>query len=75
MRNTQCAVQAINNMVFNVEKRVFLVERYLKTESFTTTQSDYIHSTSKICDMEISETVQADRKCEHPETCSPFDCC
>jgi hypothetical protein len=30
-------------MVFIVEKHVFLLEHYLKTESFRTTQSDYSH--------------------------------
>jgi len=43
MRNTQCAVQAVNNVAFSVQKRVFLVKRYVKTESFKTTQSDYNH--------------------------------
>jgi hypothetical protein len=36
-------VQAVNNMAFIIGKHVFLVERYLKTESFKTTQSDYSH--------------------------------
>jgi len=41
MRRTQCAVQAVNNMASSVEKSVFVVERYIKTESLKTTQSDY----------------------------------
>jgi hypothetical protein len=39
----QCALQAVNSMAFSIEKRVILVERYLKTGSFKTTQSDYSH--------------------------------
>jgi hypothetical protein len=31
-------------------------------------------SISKICDVVVCETVQADRKCEHTESCSPVDC-
>jgi hypothetical protein len=37
MRNTQCAVQVVNNMAFGVEKR------YLKTELFKTAGYDYSH--------------------------------
>jgi hypothetical protein len=39
----QWAVQAVNIMVFSAEKHVFLVEHYLKKQSFKTTQSDYSH--------------------------------
>jgi hypothetical protein len=43
MRSREWSVQAANNMAFSVEKRVFLMERYLKTEGFKTTQNDYSH--------------------------------
>jgi hypothetical protein len=39
----QRAVQAVNNMAFIVEKHLFLVEPYHKTDSFKTIQSGYSH--------------------------------
>jgi hypothetical protein len=36
-------MRAVNNAAFSAEKCVLLVERYLKTESSATTQSDYSH--------------------------------
>jgi hypothetical protein len=53
MRSTECTVQAVNNVAFIVERRVFLMGRCLKTESFETTQSDYSHRTG--CPAPLSE--------------------
>jgi hypothetical protein len=36
-----CAVQAVSNMTFSIKKRLFVLKRHTKTESFKTTQSDY----------------------------------
>jgi hypothetical protein len=47
---------------------VFLVELQLETVSFKTTQLPiWISITSKICNMEVCGTVQAERKCEYIE--------
>jgi hypothetical protein len=36
-----CILQAVNTIVFSVEKLAFLAEHFLKTESFKTKQNDY----------------------------------
>lgn len=48
-------------MAFTVEKR------YLKTESYEWLQPPTGMSGTSICNVEVSETVQADWKCEHTE--------
>jgi hypothetical protein len=40
MRNTECALQAVNNMALRVEKRVLLMQGRLKAESFKATYCD-----------------------------------
>jgi hypothetical protein len=32
-------------------------------------------STSKICDIEICDTVEVDRECEYTVKCLPIGCC
>jgi hypothetical protein len=43
VRSMQRLVQGVNNMAFSVGKHVLVVERYLKAESFKTTQVIYSH--------------------------------
>lgn len=75
MRSTQCAVEVLNSMAFGVEKCLFFVGDYLKTELFGALQSDSILPIRKsrasiICDMEVCETVQPDKIFEGFRTCS-----
>jgi hypothetical protein len=58
----------VNIMAFSVWKHVILMGRYLKTESFRTTQSDYSHrfgcsAPAKLYGMEIREAVQVYQMC------------
>jgi hypothetical protein len=64
----QYAVQAQNNMAFSVWKRMFFLESYLKTQPLQ--PPIWMSRACRMCDMEVCETVQADRTCERTETCS-----
>jgi hypothetical protein len=54
-----CAMQAVNNVAFSAEKRVLLVERYFKTESSETTQSDYSHRFGSVVWKSVKQFRQA----------------
>jgi hypothetical protein len=63
---------------FSAEKRVFLVKRYVKTQSLKTTQSDYSHrfGCQKHKNLWYGSSWNSScSKCEHAVKCSAVDCC
>jgi hypothetical protein len=72
-----CAVQAVNNMRFSIQEHMlFLVQCYLKIESFKRTQSDYSYRFGCPASAEsvTLKSVKQRKQMGNSETFLPIDC-